>query len=154
MKQPLQSLISLSSGQNVSINSGFLCSSAAFFFSARLTAFTVESMYLLTERAVNGFPNIVVNTKCSSPFTGSHLSPSIIFILACSALCFFSLFAISGNSGMILLLSFVLSEPLSVNRAEKKKAAEEHRKPELMETFCPHSMRHTFATRALERVTG
>lgn len=39
----------------------------------------------------------------------------------------------------------------AVNRAEKKKAAEEHRKPELMETFCPHSMRHTFATRALER---
>ncbi len=29
--------------------------------------------------------------------------------------------------------------------------AEEHRRPELMETFCLHSMRHTFATRALER---
>jgi integrase len=28
---------------------------------------------------------------------------------------------------------------------------EEHRKPEVMETFCPHAMRHTFATRALER---
>ncbi|MDE6913011.1 MAG: site-specific integrase [Lachnospiraceae bacterium] len=39
----------------------------------------------------------------------------------------------------------------AVNRAEEKKAAAEHRKPELMETFCPHSMRHTFATRALER---
>lgn len=39
----------------------------------------------------------------------------------------------------------------AVNRAEEKKAEEEHRKPELMETFCPHSMRHTFATRALER---
>lgn len=39
----------------------------------------------------------------------------------------------------------------AVNRAEEKKAAEEHRRPELMETFCPHSMRHTFATRALER---
>ena len=32
-----------------------------------------------------------------------------------------------------------------------KRAAAEHRKPELMETFCPHSMRHTFATRALEK---
>lgn len=39
----------------------------------------------------------------------------------------------------------------AVNRAEEKKAESEHRKPELMETFCPHSMRHTFATRALER---
>lgn len=39
----------------------------------------------------------------------------------------------------------------AVNRAEEKKAAAEHRKPELMETFCPHAMRHTFATRALER---
>ena len=35
--------------------------------------------------------------------------------------------------------------------AEEKRAAAEHRKPALMETFCPHSMRHTFATRALER---
>ena len=39
----------------------------------------------------------------------------------------------------------------AVNRAEEKKAAAEHRKPELMETFCPHAMRHTFATRAQER---
>ncbi len=39
----------------------------------------------------------------------------------------------------------------AVNRAEEKKAAAEHRKPELMETFCPHAMCHTFATRALER---
>lgn len=39
----------------------------------------------------------------------------------------------------------------AVNRAEEKKAAAEHRKPVLMDTFCPHSMRHTFATRALEK---
>ncbi len=39
----------------------------------------------------------------------------------------------------------------AVNREEEKKAAAEHRKPELMESFCPHSMRHTFATRSLER---
>ena len=39
----------------------------------------------------------------------------------------------------------------AINRDEEKKAAAEHRKPEFMETFCPHSMRHTFATRALER---
>lgn len=39
----------------------------------------------------------------------------------------------------------------AVNREEEKKAAAEHRKPDQMETFCPHAMRHTFATRALER---
>lgn len=39
----------------------------------------------------------------------------------------------------------------AVNRAEEKQAEKEHRKPVLMETFCPHAMRHTFATRALER---
>jgi Site-specific recombinase XerD len=39
----------------------------------------------------------------------------------------------------------------AVNRDEKRKAEAEHRAPELMESFCPHSMRHTFATRALER---
>lgn len=39
----------------------------------------------------------------------------------------------------------------AVNREEEKRAAREHRKPVLMETFCPHAMRHTFATRALER---
>lgn len=39
----------------------------------------------------------------------------------------------------------------AVNRDEEKRAAAEHRKPKPMETFCPHSMRHTFATRALER---
>lgn len=39
----------------------------------------------------------------------------------------------------------------AINRAEEKRAAAEHRKPERMETFCPHAMRHTFATRALER---
>lgn len=39
----------------------------------------------------------------------------------------------------------------AINRAEEKRAEEEHRKPEHMETFCPHAMRHTFATRALER---
>ena len=39
----------------------------------------------------------------------------------------------------------------AVNREEEKRAKKEHREPELMETFCPHSMRHTFATRALER---
>ena len=39
----------------------------------------------------------------------------------------------------------------AINREEERKALEEHRKPERMESFCPHSMRHTFATRALER---
>lgn len=39
----------------------------------------------------------------------------------------------------------------TVNREEEKRAEAEHRKPNLMETFCPHSMRHTFATRALEK---
>ncbi|MCC8059673.1 MAG: site-specific integrase [Clostridiales bacterium] len=39
----------------------------------------------------------------------------------------------------------------AVNRIEEKKAKEEHRKPKRMETFCPHAMRHTFATRALEK---
>lgn len=39
----------------------------------------------------------------------------------------------------------------AVNRTEEKRAAAEHRKPVVMESFCPHSMRHTFATRALEK---
>lgn len=39
----------------------------------------------------------------------------------------------------------------AVNREEEKKAKAEHRKAEPMESFCPHAMRHTFATRALER---
>lgn len=39
----------------------------------------------------------------------------------------------------------------AINRAEEKRAVAEHRKPVFMETFCPHSMRHTFATRALEK---
>jgi len=39
----------------------------------------------------------------------------------------------------------------AINRDEEKRAAVERRKPKLMETFCPHAMRHTFATRALER---
>lgn len=38
-----------------------------------------------------------------------------------------------------------------INREEEKKAEAENRKPVLMETFSPHSMRHTFATRALEK---
>lgn len=39
----------------------------------------------------------------------------------------------------------------AINRTEEKRAAAEHRKPVVMESFCPHSMRHIFATRALER---
>lgn len=46
---------------------------------------------------------------------------------------------------------YINSTVNAVNRSEEKRATAEHRKPELMETFCPHSMRHTFATRALER---
>ena len=46
---------------------------------------------------------------------------------------------------------YINSTVNAINRDEEKKAAEEHRKPEFMETFCPHSMRHTFDTRALER---
>ncbi len=46
---------------------------------------------------------------------------------------------------------YINSTVKAVNQEEEKKAAIEHRKPELMETFCPHSMRHTFATRALEK---
>lgn len=57
-----------------------------------------------------------------------------------------------GKPLMTLSVSrYIDSTVNAVNRAEEKKAAAEHRKPELMETFCPHSMRHTFATRALER---
>lgn len=46
---------------------------------------------------------------------------------------------------------YINSTVNALNREKEKKAAAEHRKPELMETFCPHAMRHTFATRALER---
>jgi integrase len=46
---------------------------------------------------------------------------------------------------------YINSTVNAINRNEQKKAMEEHRKPEVMETFCPHAMRHTFATRALER---
>lgn len=38
-----------------------------------------------------------------------------------------------------------------MNREEEAAAKREHRKPDVMEYFCPHAMRHTFATRALER---
>ncbi len=57
-----------------------------------------------------------------------------------------------GKPLMTLSVSrYIDSTVNAVNREEEKKAAAEHRDPELMETFCPHSMRHTFATRALER---
>lgn len=57
-----------------------------------------------------------------------------------------------GKPLMTLSVSrYIDSTVNAVNREEEQKAAAEHRKPELMETFCPHSMRHTFATRALER---
>ena len=57
-----------------------------------------------------------------------------------------------GKPLMTLSVSrYIDSTVKAVNRAEERKAAAEHRKPELMETFCPHSMRHTFATRALEK---
>lgn len=46
---------------------------------------------------------------------------------------------------------YIHSAVNTVNREEVKQAAAERREPELMETFCPHSMRHTFATRALEK---
>ena len=38
-----------------------------------------------------------------------------------------------------------------MNREEEETASKEHRKPVRMDYFCPHAMRHTFATRALER---
>lgn len=38
-----------------------------------------------------------------------------------------------------------------MNREEAQAAELEHRKPSVMDYFCPHAMRHTFATRALER---
>lgn len=38
-----------------------------------------------------------------------------------------------------------------MNREEEEAAVKEHRKPILVDYFCPHAMRHTFATRALER---
>lgn len=38
-----------------------------------------------------------------------------------------------------------------MNREEEETAGKEHRKPDRMDYFCPHAMRHTFATRALER---
>ena len=46
---------------------------------------------------------------------------------------------------------YINSTVNAVNREEEKKAGKEHRKPVRMEPFCPHSMRHTFATRALEK---
>jgi integrase len=46
---------------------------------------------------------------------------------------------------------YINSTVNKINREEEKKAKEEHRKPEVMESFCPHAMRHTFATRSLER---
>lgn len=57
-----------------------------------------------------------------------------------------------GKPLMTLSVSrYIDSTVNAINRAEEKRAAAEHRKPVRMETFCPHSMRHTFATRALER---
>ena len=38
-----------------------------------------------------------------------------------------------------------------MNEEEEKAAEKEHREPARMDYFCPHAMRHTFATRALER---
>lgn len=38
-----------------------------------------------------------------------------------------------------------------MNREEVEAAGREHRDPVEMEYFCPHAMRHTFATRALEK---
>lgn len=38
-----------------------------------------------------------------------------------------------------------------MNAEEEKAAGKWHREPDKMEYFCPHAMRHTFATRALER---
>lgn len=46
---------------------------------------------------------------------------------------------------------YINSTVNAVNRIEAKRAEQEHRKPVVMETFCPHAMRHTFATRALEK---
>lgn len=37
-----------------------------------------------------------------------------------------------------------------INRDEREEAEKDHRKALEMEYFCPHAMRHTFATRALE----
>lgn len=38
-----------------------------------------------------------------------------------------------------------------MNEEEEKTAGKEHREPVRIDYFCPHAMRHTFATRALER---
>ena len=38
-----------------------------------------------------------------------------------------------------------------MNEEEEEAAGKGHREPARMEYFCPHAMRHTFATRALER---
>ncbi len=46
---------------------------------------------------------------------------------------------------------YIESTVKAVNREEEKRAVAENREPERMEMFCPHAMRHTFATRALER---
>lgn len=46
---------------------------------------------------------------------------------------------------------YINSTVNAINREEEKKAETEHRKPYVMETFSPHAMRHTFATRALEK---
>lgn len=57
-----------------------------------------------------------------------------------------------GRPLMTLSVSrYINSTVNAVNREEEKMAAAERRKPMPMETFCPHSMRHTFATRALEK---
>ena len=57
-----------------------------------------------------------------------------------------------GRPLMTLSVSrYINSTVNAINREEEKRAAAEHRKAVTLETFCPHSMRHTFATRALER---
>lgn len=57
-----------------------------------------------------------------------------------------------GKPLMTLSVSrYIDSTVNALNREEEQRAAAEHRTPQWMETFCPHSMRHTFATRALER---
>lgn len=41
----------------------------------------------------------------------------------------------------------------AVNRDEKRKAEAEHRAPELMESFCPHSMRHPYVKHKLKNLS-
>ncbi|MCM1194298.1 MAG: site-specific integrase [Acetatifactor muris] len=50
-----------------------------------------------------------------------------------------------------LVLAYIKTVVGCLNREEEKRAAEEKREPVTMERFCPHAMRHTFATRALEK---